>query len=74
VEECTNLLVPVCCSASHIAMTSIRMEPVWIILGQSAGHAAVQSLREKVPVQKITLTDLQKILVAQEQKISWSGK
>ena len=74
VDECTNLLVPVCCSASHIAMTSIRMEPVWIILGQSAGHAAVQSLREKVPVQNINLTDLQKTLVAQDQKISWSGK
>jgi hypothetical protein len=55
-------------------MTSIRMEPVWIILGQSAGHAAVQSLREKVPVQKIALTDLQKTLVAQDQKISWTGK
>ena len=74
IEECTNLLVPVCCSASHIAMTSIRMEPVWIILGQSAGQAAAQSLREKVPVQNINVGNLQKTLVAQEQKISWSGK
>ena len=74
VEECTNLLVPVCCSASHIAMTSIRMEPVWIILGQSAGQAAAQALREKVPVQNISVNDLQKTLVAQEQKITWSGK
>ena len=74
VEECTNLLVPVCCSASHIAMTSIRMEPVWIILGQAAGQAAAQALREKVPVQNISVSDLQKTLVAQEQKITWSGK
>ena len=74
VEECTNLLVPVCCSASHISMTSIRMEPVWIILGQSAGQAAAQSLREKVPVQNINVGNLQKTLVAQEQKISWSRK
>ena len=55
-------------------MTSIRMEPVWIILGQSAGQAAAQSLREKVPVQNINVGNLQKTLVAQEQKISWSGK
>ena len=74
IEECTNLLVPICCSASHIAMTSIRMEPVWIILGQSAGQAAAQSLREKVSVQNINTTDLQKTLIAKEQKTSWSGK
>lgn len=51
--ECENLLVPVCCSASHIAMTSIRMEPVWIILGQSAGIAAASALKEDVAVQGI---------------------
>ena len=39
-SECENLLVPVCCSASHIAMTSIRMEPVWITLGLSAGQVS----------------------------------
>lgn len=51
--ECENLLVPVCCSASHIAMTCIRMEPVWITLGLSAGIAAAHSLREGVAVQGI---------------------
>jgi FAD dependent oxidoreductase len=52
-SECENLLVPVCCSASHIAMTGIRMEPVWITLGLSAGIAAAHSIQEKVAVQVI---------------------
>lgn len=52
-SECENLLVPVCCSASHIAMTSIRMEPVWITLGHSAGIAAAHSLKENAAVQAI---------------------
>lgn len=52
-SECENLLVPVCCSASHIAMTCIRMEPVWITLGLSAGIAAAHAVKENVAVQAI---------------------
>ncbi len=62
--ECTNLLVPVCCSASHIAMTSIRMEPVWMILGESAGAAAAKAVTEKIPVQQVNYTELQPKLIA----------
>ncbi len=60
--ECTNLLVPVCCSASHIAMTSIRMEPVWMILGESAGIAAAEVFRQNVPVQDLDYPTLAKRL------------
>ncbi|CAN5877449.1 hypothetical protein BH11VER1_BH11VER1_20300 [soil metagenome] len=52
-DECPNLLVPVCVSASHIAMTSIRMEPVWMILGESAGVAASMAVKQNVPVQEV---------------------
>lgn len=52
-EECTNLLVPVCLSASHIAYGSIRMEPVFMVLGQSAATAAAHAIEEKAAVQQI---------------------
>jgi hypothetical protein len=51
--ECPNLLVPVCLSASHIAYGSIRMEPVFIELGQAAGTAAAQALDRGVAVQDV---------------------
>ncbi|MFM2178420.1 MAG: hypothetical protein RL015_2518 [Verrucomicrobiota bacterium] len=68
-SECTNLLVPVCVSASHIAMTSIRMEPVWMILGESAGIAASMAVTEKVPVQQVSYAAMKEKLVAVKQKL-----
>ena len=68
-SECTNLLVPVCVSASHIAMTSIRMEPVWMILGESAGVAAAMAVEQKLAVQQVPYTALEAKLIALKQKL-----
>jgi len=68
-DECTNLLVPVCVSASHIAMTSVRMEPVWMILGESAGVAAAMAVREKISVQDIEYRELRKKLLGLNQRL-----
>ena len=51
--ECTNLFVPVCLSASHMAFGSIRMEPVFFALGQAAGAAASLSIDEGCAVQDL---------------------
>ncbi len=51
--ECANLLVPVCLSATHIAYGSIRMEPVFMVLGQSAGAAATMAIDAHVAVQGV---------------------
>ena len=56
--ECENLLVPVCVSSSHIAFGSIRMEPVFMILGQSAATAACQAIDQSSSVQEIDRKEL----------------
>lgn len=68
--ECTNLLVPVCLSATHIAYGSIRMEPVFMILGQSAAFAAVQAIKEKQAVQNIDYNKLRETLLKNNQILS----
>ena len=68
-EQCTNLLVPVCVSASHIAMTSIRMEPVWMILGESAGVAASMAVKSGSAVQDVPYAELYPKLRALTQKV-----
>jgi len=65
--ECGNLLVPVCVSASHIAYGSIRMEPVFMILGQSAGAAAALAVENHVPVQQVDYEKLETRLAADGQ-------
>jgi len=65
--ECENLLVPVCVSSSHIAFGSIRMEPVFMILGQSAATAAVMAIEGGKAVQEIPYAELRARLVADGQ-------
>jgi FAD-dependent oxidoreductase family protein len=62
-----NLLVPVCVSSSHIAFGSIRMEPVFMILGQSAATAAVLAIDGKTAVQDVPYTKLRERLVKDRQ-------
>jgi hypothetical protein len=68
-NECVNLLVPWSLSASHIAFCSLRMEPVFMILGQAAATAACQALDDGAGVQDISVSKLQTQLVADSQNI-----
>jgi hypothetical protein len=70
-SECENLLVPVCLSATHIAYGSIRMEPVFMILGQSAATAAVLANEERVSVQKVDYRQLREKLEQANQRLEW---
>src|SRR5438094_1560092 len=65
--QCENILVPVCVSSSHIAFGSIRMEPVFMILGQSAATAAAFAIDDKIPVQKVEYAKLSKRLLDDKQ-------
>lgn len=68
-SECANLVVPVCISSSHIAYGSIRMEPVFMILGQSAAAGACLSIDQQTSVQDIDYNQLKKILESQGQRL-----
>jgi hypothetical protein len=72
-SECTNLFVPVCLSASHIAYGSIRMEPVFMVLGQSSATAAVMAIADKVDVQKVDIAKLKAKLLEDKQVLEWTG-
>lgn len=72
-EECTNLIVPVCLSASHVAYGSIRMEPVFMVLGQSAGCAAALACEAGISVQDLDYATLRRRLLADGQILSWAA-
>lgn len=68
--QAENLLVPVAASASHIAYGSIRMEPVFMILGQSAATAAVLAIEGNHPVQAVDYAKLRERLVRDGQVLA----
>jgi hypothetical protein len=65
--ECSNLVVPVCVSATHIAYGSIRMEPVFMVLGQSAATAAALAIDSNSEIQNIGYNELKMILLKDKQ-------
>jgi hypothetical protein len=69
--QAANLLVPVCVSSSHIAYGSIRMEPVFMILGQSAATAAVLAIDGKLDVQDVPYSKLRDRLLADGQVLEF---
>ena len=71
--ECANLLVPVCVSSSHIAYGSIRMEPVFMVLGQSAATAAVIAIDDGVAVQDVNYEALSRRLLKDGQVLDYAG-
>lgn len=70
-SECSNLLVPVCLSASHIAYGSIRMEPVFMVLAQSAATAAVLALEKGISPQNIDYRQLRETLEGEGQVLGF---
>ncbi|MCB0358443.1 MAG: FAD-dependent oxidoreductase [Bdellovibrionales bacterium] len=73
-QQATNLLVPVALSASHVAYSSIRMEPVYMILGQAAGTAAALAIDANSTVQNISVEKLQQKLREGKQILSWADR
>lgn len=62
--KASNLLVPVAVSASHVGFCALRLEPIWMSLGQAAGHAAVMAIDGKTSVQQVDVLRLQRRLHA----------
>ena len=71
--QAANLLVPVCLSSSHIAYGSIRMEPVFMILGQSAATAAVMAMDSGTSVQDVPYEKLRARLLADGQVLEYTS-
>ncbi|MEM9659622.1 MAG: FAD-dependent oxidoreductase, partial [Planctomycetota bacterium] len=72
-EECANLLTPVCVSSSHIAFGSIRMEPVFMILGQSAATAAAMAIDAEAAVQDVPYKQLREQLERDGQILQYDN-
>lgn len=73
-SECENLVVPVCVSSSHIAFGSMRMEPVFMILGQSAATAACFAIDEKLAIQDVAYARLKAKLLQDGQVLQYTSR
>lgn len=71
-EECSNLLVTVCVSASHSAYGSIRMEPVYMMIGQSAATAAALAIDKKISIHRLAYDELKVRLLKDKQILEYS--
>ena len=69
--EATNLLVPVAFSASHVAYSTLRMEPQYMIIGQAAGVAATMAIAGNIPVQAVSPAALKAKLHSQRAVFDW---
>lgn len=72
-SECENLLVPVCMSCTHVICASLRMEPVYMMLGQVAGNAAKLAIENGCAVQDVNVQKLQSVLRSQKQKLHFKA-
>ena len=77
-EQCKNLLVPVALSSTHVAISSLRIEATWMVIGQGAGVAAAIAADQELDVQQVPYPKLRERLLAQKQvldltadKIQW---
>lgn len=66
-EQCTNLLVPVALSCTHVGISSLRIEGAWMVIGQGAGVAAALATKENIAVQELPYLKLRERLLAQKQ-------
>jgi hypothetical protein len=72
-SDCSNLLVPLCMSATHVAYASIRMEATYMVMGESAGIAAALAIKQKKAVQDIDRDELLNMVKKYGQKLKWDG-
>lgn len=72
-SDCTNLLVPLCMSATHIAYSSIRMEATYMVMGESAGIAAALAMKQNKAVQDIDRKELTAMVKKYGQRLEWDG-
>jgi hypothetical protein len=73
-EQCTNLLVPIALSSTHVAMSSLRIEGAWMVIGQGTGVAAALSAKDNLAVQNLPYPKLRERLLAQGQVLKLPEK